>query len=360
MRLLRTTAGLCALAMTIGGIVPAASMLASAQEAERDRIKVIDPALFDAVAPEACQQWPLRVFARSTYGTECVEFYATAIPEAVPVAVFNFHGDFVDEVMSSPNGGRAIMGRLNRMADAAAKQYGMPFINISRPGILQSTGDHLQRRQHKEYASMSAAIDMIKERYGIEKIALAGQSGGGSIVAGLLALGRTDIVCAAPGSGAFDLDTLAEMRAALSGTPRSEANRQLYKTRYFSPSQHIDKIATDTGRRIFVIGDPRDSNTFFVQQREYAERLKAAGHHVVLHYAPASDERHHGVTQFAIDVAGMCAGGKSDAEIDDAFTAWWRTAIRRPPSRAKMTPSPAVDRMPTAGTIPLLHGIRGR
>jgi hypothetical protein len=318
------------------------ALTAMAASPDGERIKPpVDPSLFDSVAPEACEQWPTRVFARTKLGTECVEFYATAISEPVPVAVFNFHGDFREEVLSSPNAGRAIMGRLNLAAEAAASRYGMPFINMSRPGVLNSTGEHTKRRELKEYASMSAAIDQIKARFGIQKIAIAGQSGGGSIVAGLLALGRSDIVCAAPGSGAFDLDKLAEMRA------RSEDDRAKARGRLFSPADHIEKIVKDAARRIFVIGDPRDSNTFFVQQREYAERLASAHHHAVLLYAPAADVLRHGVSQFAMDIAGMCASGRSDADIAQYISDGWQRAISKPAAKPAANPTaPAVDSAP--------------
>ena len=61
---------------------------------------------------------------------------------------------------------------------------------------------------------MNAAVDMIKERYKIGRLAVAGQSGGGSVVASLLSLGRRDIACAAPASGALDIGGLYRLRAA--------------------------------------------------------------------------------------------------------------------------------------------------
>ena len=306
-----------------------------------------DPAIFDSVAAEACEKWPMRVFVRTSLGTECVEFYTSPMPRDVEVAVFNFHGDFINDVLESPNGGRGIMGRLNRSADAAAKKYGIPFINISRPGVLLSTGNHLKRREPKEYASMNAAIDVIKERYGIAKIALAGQSGGGSIVAGLLALGRTDIVCAVPGSGAFDLTQLAELRAIKAGKPYGPEDRAKYSARFFSPAEHVRQIVADASRRVFVIGDPRDRNTFFVQQREFAERLQNAGHHARILYAPASDALRHGVAQYAIEIAGLCATGDSDTQIEKIMSGWWQHEIMKPVPRPAAVPGPAQDTAPT-------------
>ena len=323
---------------------PAASFAASPELPQTPSLA--DPSVFDAVAPEACESWPTRVFVRTKYGTECVEFYTSPMPKDVSVAVFNFHGDFVETVLNSPNGGRSIMGHLNRSADAAAAKYGIPFINISRPGVLLSTGNHFKRREPKEFASMNAAIDMIKERYGIEKIALAGQSGGGSIVGGLLALGRTDIVCAVPGSGAFDLPQLAGLRAQIAGKPYTEEDRKRYSARFFSPAENVQHVVADAARRIFVIGDPRDQNTYFVQQREFAERLQTAGHHARVLYAPAADKLRHGVTQFAVDVAGLCAIGTSDTEIEAIMSNWWRREIMKPVPRPAPVSGPAQDHGP--------------
>ena len=58
---------------------------------------------------------------------------------------------------------------------------------------------------------MNAVVDGLKARLGLDDLALAGQSGGAAIAAGLLTLGRKDVQCVVLGSGvteavAFEYD----------------------------------------------------------------------------------------------------------------------------------------------------------
>ncbi|EWS62285.1 Poly(3-hydroxybutyrate) depolymerase [Hydrogenophaga sp. T4] len=66
---------------------------------------------------------------------------------------------------------------------------------MARPGVYGSTvlNHRYQRRTHEEVAVVSAAIDQIKARYGLDRISLAGQSGGGYLALAMVVSGRTDI-----------------------------------------------------------------------------------------------------------------------------------------------------------------------
>ena len=78
---------------------------------------------------------------------------------------------------------------------------------------------------------------------------------------------------------------------------------------------HAESIAFAAARRAFVIGDPRDVRTPFPGQREWAEKMQALGHHAVLLEGAARDPEHHGLSTTALNVAALCAAGKTDQEI---------------------------------------------
>lgn len=320
-------------------LLAAVALLGSGAEAQRPRVVAPDdPAsLAEATTPESCEHAPQRVFVQTAEGSECIAFYASAIPAGASRAVFHFHGDFTTEILKASPRGSAMARGFQVRADRAAKKFGVPYFYVVRPGLINSTGDHMKRRQPKEFLSMNAAIDRIKERYGIVSIGLSGQSGGGSVVGALLTLGRTDVVCAAPGSGAYDLSALFRLRATLAGKPATEQQIAAYAARTYSPTANIPGIVKDDKRRIFVVGDPRDKNTFFEQQRDFAYRVKAAGHHVMLLYAPGAGDKRHGVGHIADEVAGYCLQGKTDQEIEQLMGEWWAKEFAKP--AAKSAPS---------------------
>ena len=59
----------------------------------------------------------------------------------------------------------------------------------------------MQRRLKAESDIISAALDALKLRLAIKEFSIAGQSGGGHVVASLLVT-RADVVCAVPAPGA--------------------------------------------------------------------------------------------------------------------------------------------------------------
>ena len=86
------------------------------------------------------------------------------------------------------------------LAEQFAATFGRPYLHLGRPGILGSTGNHLDRRRPREVALVDAALDRLKRHFGWTSLNLAGQSGGGHLVAALMAR-RSDIDCAVIASG---------------------------------------------------------------------------------------------------------------------------------------------------------------
>lgn len=267
----------------------------------------------EAITRGQCLTQPRRVWAAVEDGAECIAY---VVPEGGmngETAVVFFEGDASEEDAADEHSRRMLAAYQHRITRAQS-QFGLPFIVIGRPGLMGSSGFHLIGGRRDEGEIMSAAIDALKQRYGLRRFALAGQSGGARIVAQLLVLGRRDIVCAAMGSGAYGVPLTkggGTVRTNIFGEPGRK---------YLVPMHHADGIFHTADRRAFVIGDPRDQRTPFTGQREWAEKMRSLGHHALLLEAAAQDSEHHGLGATSLHVAGMCASQKGDEQIT-AFVA---------------------------------------
>ena len=156
---------------------------------------------------------------------------------------------------------------------------------------------------------MASALETLKRRHGIDRMVLGGQSGGARVAAQLLVSGRTDIACGVMASGAYGIPGRrggGRMSTNIWGEPSKS---------YLIPLRSIEGVLADGKRRLFVVGDPRDKRAEFAEQREWADALRRAGHHAVLLEAPGGGKEFHYRGRVAMEVAGMCASGKSDREI---------------------------------------------
>jgi len=255
-----------------------------------------------------CLALPNRVWVALEEGAECIAYIAPDTRASGTIAVLFFEGD-VPEADMAPARMSVMVAAYQKHITAAQRHFGVPFIVVGRPGLMGSSGFHQIGGLRDEGEVMNAAIDGIKERYGYQRLALAGQSGGARIVAQLLVLGRRDIACAVMGSGAYGVP-LARGGGHITTNIFGKPGR-----RYLVPMHHAEGIAFAADRRAFVIGDPRDVRTPFPGQREWAEKMQAGGHHAVLLEGSARDPEHHGLSATALNVAALCASGKTDQEI---------------------------------------------
>lgn len=274
--------------------------------------------LSGSVMDEAnCAAWPDNTVWVVVDGDgECIRYFHSGLrddtPVATPVAHVWFHGDTIWQHL---DGRSAVPGwydkatdvaRLNGFAEREAAAHGAPYIRFSRPGVYGSSGFHKLRRRPREARIVDAALDALKRRYGIGAFALSGQSGGGHVVASLLTM-RDDIVCAVSTSGVLSV----RLRADHHGWPTDITG---YRD-YFDPVERVGEIVVDPRRRIFVVGDPRDTNTPFHTQVAYAEAAKAAGHDVWLIMAEASGKAFHGLALTGFEVIQWCLEGVPSEEI---------------------------------------------
>ena len=111
----------------------------------------------------------------------------------------------------------------------------------------------------------AAALDALKERYGLKRLNVAGQSGGAHTVAALLQT-RDDIGCAVMASGAISF------RSSIHG--RGRWSPAAIKQRY-DPIDFIGAMRERPGQRMIVLSDPDDRAVSFRSQKEFVDRVKA-------------------------------------------------------------------------------------
>ncbi len=197
------------------------------------------------------------------------------------------------------------------LADKArnlSRRTGTTAIILGRMGLDGSSGHHGLRRTMLELRVTSAALDAIKERHGYRGFHLFGNSGGSTLIGGLLAL-RGDIGCAVPGSGRLALLTDAKKV----DTPALER---------FDPVKMIPAILSHNSARIIVLTDPQDKVVPRQNQSEFVERFRASGGRIERFYVSSTSETHHGLTAYSALVVKHCVLNESHDEIRrklDAF-----------------------------------------
>lgn len=105
-----------------------------------------------------------------------------------------------------------------RQAKALESACGRTGGDCGATGTYGSSGNHGQRRQARTIV-LDAASNELRKRYGIGQFVLLGHSGGATVAAALLTLGRTDVKCAVMTSGAFALVQRAQMLRQSKGSP---------------------------------------------------------------------------------------------------------------------------------------------
>ena len=264
---------------------------------------------------EQCEATRDAVWVEHRESSECIRYYPSANVTGAKHAAFFFHGDRLDGRFVI--GGGASVSRpsaLRKESEGLARVNGVPYIFVGRPGVYGSSGRHTERRSPKEYLSLNAAVDAIKARYGLERVSLAGQSGGASSVGALLTLGRSDVACAVASSGGFDTLSRSADIAARTGAQFRGCDAHGLCGAY-NVIDHVGGVAASEPRRIFIVGDPQDSNTVFKYQQAFADKLAAAGHAVTVVEAEGRGPARHGLAHMANRVLGWCNAGFDSERI---------------------------------------------
>lgn len=268
-----------------------------------------------AMTREQCRDAETSVWVTVDGQGECIRYFPAGLAARNPLVHVWFHGDRQSHLKTGEV--KAIAYKDNspeKLAEAAEKEFaahGIPFIRFSRPGAYGSSGDHKQRRRPRDIAVIDAAMEALKAKYGIERFALSGQSGGGHVVAALLAR-RGDIGCAVSTSG---LVAVRE-RVRIKGWAKDVTGYD----DYFDPIDHVGEIPRN-GQRIFLVGDPEDKLVPFAVQVSYRNALEAAGHRAWLIRAKATDKNRHSLAATGHKIVKWCVDGVPAEKIVKEATA---------------------------------------
>jgi pimeloyl-ACP methyl ester carboxylesterase len=272
------------------------------------------PVLIEESTSKAkCESRDDRIFVETKLGTECVAYFVTNGFEPRRQAVFFFGGD---ARYNDPRALDAGLEQQKKLMQLWADRSKVRYVYISRAGLQGSSGNHGERRLPKETFVMNAAVDMLKARLGLDDIALAGQSGGGTIAAALLTLGRADVHCDVLGSGATEL---TEVEFDYLTKIRRHPNKTLLHRKMYDPSDHLGTIATRADRRIFALADKSDTVVPFKYQAQFIDEVKAAGHLAKLIEVDGKGPQHHGTEFYSLAVAGACLNEVEDKRIINAI-----------------------------------------
>lgn len=249
------------------------------------------------------------VWAEYDSGEDCIRYFAAGKVENAPAAIIYFRGDRDRAARRNPKDIRNNTAKAQQaVADRMAKKAGLPVIVVERPGTFGSSGSHFDRRRAREFLALNAALDEIRDRYHIGQFVVYGHSGGATAGAALLTMGRTDISCAVLTSGAYSLLERAQMLEKRSGKKQHDQRNYEKYGDVYDPLDHLEGIVHDPKRRIFVIGNEKDSVTPFVLQKKFADRVSQAGHDVrLVNHAATAPKFHHLKDSIGLTTAARCA-----------------------------------------------------
>jgi hypothetical protein len=223
---------------------------------------------------------------------ECLRFYGSPAGNGESLPLVWLEGDVIDR--GDRISGDIVVGDWYSEMTPLAKQLefemyaaalARPFIYLARPGCHGSSGDHAQRRREREVLLVDNALNQLKEAFGWGGFDLAGLSGGGHLVAAMLAR-RSDVDCAVIASG----NVAVRMRIKQFGW----TNDVTGYADFIDPIESVGAVAQHPPRKIVMLTDPQDVVVPADCQIAYAEALQRAGVAVEHRFVNAFDDpRHH-------------------------------------------------------------------
>jgi dienelactone hydrolase len=247
-----------------------------------------DDAVNGVGAPGDCSDGPGCIRVEVDGQTDLLAFYGVAPDGAHSDPVIFLRGDAIEL-----NDGVLAANAFYRMTSphdvqALCEQYtaifGRPFVHLARPGILGSSGRHTDRRRPREVALVDAALSRLKQRFGWRHLNIVGQSGGGHLVAALIAR-RDDIDCAVIASG----NTAVAQRNREYGWPADITGH----ADFLDPIDHVGDVARHPPRKVIVLTDPQDARVSASVQTAYVDALRGVGVEVDHRFLPAAGKLRH-------------------------------------------------------------------
>ncbi|EJN05765.1 prolyl oligopeptidase family protein [Bradyrhizobium sp. YR681] len=231
---------------------------------------------------------PGRVLVEVDGRPDVLAFYGAA-PEGAPAdPVIFLRGDTVekrdDGVVATAWYVAATAYDMQAVAEQLSASFHRPYVHLARPGILGSSGHHLDRRRPREVALVDAALTRLKAHFGWRRLNLVGQSGGGHLVAALIAR-RDDIGCAVITSG----NTAVAQRNRENGWSADITGH----SDFLDPIDHVAEVARHPPQKIIVLTDPHDQRVSASVQTAYVEALRRVGVTVDHRLLPAAGTLRH-------------------------------------------------------------------
>ena len=183
------------------------------------------------------------------------------------------------------------------------------FVHLARPGVFGSTGNHQHRRREREVALVDGALRRLKRYFAWNRIDLMGQSGGGHLVAALMAR-RSDIGCAVIASG----NVAVRKRLQELGMDRDITGY----TDYVDPIDLVGDVAVRSPDRVVMLTDPEDRLVSAAVQTEYCHALRHVGVAVEQRFVSAPDPGHHNLRQAGILAVASCITTREESRHGNA------------------------------------------
>lgn len=262
-----------------------------------------------AATQQQCASVGMAVWARTATGeAECIRYWAAGMNVYGPVSrvLVYIPGDQMAFDAPAASYTRLSPQAMQNLANGMQSRVETAFILLSRPGIFGSSGDHKQRRREVESRLMSAALDEIKKRHAIGEFSLVGLSGGGHVVASLLGW-RADVVCAVPAS------SVSSPRLRWQGMGRTSDLTGHADS--YEPVDNLKPGVFHPRLRVFVLGDPKDSNVLWSTQTPLADRLRELGVPVETVHGEGSDAQRHVLGSSAQKIGSLCLRERTTQEI---------------------------------------------
>lgn len=312
------------------GLSPSASVNEHAKQGDRVRLAITGLALVliglladcssargDDRQALFCGESKTIVFVEHGDRRECLPFYVIGRLSAAGHAIVLIPGDITDSKVSQTiDMFEAFYAYITRAINVYSRER-VPIVILSRPGLFGATGRYWNRHFESEYAIVLRAIEKLSVQLGITRLALVGHSGGSSAIMGALSLGKIESDCIVVGSGVYELAVTVKRYYAYDGTPLDEDGMKVWAEKLFSHQKAIGGIVNRPARRIFVVGDPRDTISPFSQQSRYAAALERAGHYIRLVDAVSSNN--HDFVPETLMAAALCLKSEGDQSILSAF-----------------------------------------
>jgi pimeloyl-ACP methyl ester carboxylesterase len=265
--------------------------------------------------PEQCTSTIDAVWVEGLSFRECVRYFPSSDFKSgrVDRAIVFMEGDVLSTHGASSSYEKWTPHR--ELADSQLEQQrgGVAYLTLARPGTDGSSGNQNRRRTQYETLVMNAALDKIKARYGIRELGLVGQSGGGGLVASLIAE-RQDVLCAVSSSG------VTAVRYRLSEANKTSDYTGTSQADVWDPVDQIPRVHPMAAFRMFVTSDGSDTDVDFGSQDHYVQAAKKAGlpiYQIMVHGGGGS---HHQTYRIGNRVVEDCLLGLPTDQIVRTYT----------------------------------------